>query len=153
MTIKLENLRTQIETLQAERLAIESQPRSRNEVVAYAKNYVADLVKVARSEAHLFLARVSAGGSSYTQNTDIPAVLSSGANADALLAFLLADIDLIPVGLEPAEKAKRLAAIEASLYALEVIEEVCIDEIELTTGQFVPRRPDARAEIVLAPVA
>ena len=151
--IKLENLRTQIETLQAEKLAIESQPRSRTEVAAYAKNYVADLVKAARSEAHLFLARVSVGGSHYAQNTDIPAVLSSGANADALLAFLLADIDLVPLGLEPAEKAKRLAAIEASLYALEVIEEACIDEIELATGQFVPRRPDARPEIVLAVTA
>lgn len=150
MNPTLNNLRNQIETLQAERLTIESQPRSRSEVVDYARKYIANLVKEARSEAHAFLVRVSAGGSSYAQHTDMPAVLSSGANADAVLSFLLADFDLVPVGLEPAEKARRLAAIEDRLYALETLEESEIDKIEFATGQYVPRRPDARPEIVLA---
>ena len=147
---KVELLRSKIVTLQAERLAIESQPRSRSEVVAFAKNYVADLVEKARREAHLFLVRVAAGGGVHTYGTDLPAVLAPAANADAMLAFLLADIGLVAVGLEPAQKAKRLAEIEQILYALEVQEEFEIDAIELETGDYVLRRPDARPEIVLA---
>lgn len=149
MNNALKSLRKQIAVLQAEQVNIELQPRSRAEVVEAVNKYVEGLVTNARREATLALDRLAAGGIMYSNLTDLPGILSPAVNAKAIIAFLLAGIETIPVGLDKAARIERLAEIESSLYALEVQEEAAIDAIELETGQIVPRRFDARPEIVL----
>ena len=151
-TITLDNLRAQIAALQAEKLMLEEQPRSRAEVAALVKTYVADLVTTANREADLFLIRVSAGGGAYAYATDLPAIIAPAIDPEATTAFLLARLDHIPAGLDKPQRLQRLVDIESSLYQIEVAEEAQIDEVELLTGQYVPRRPDARPEIVLAAI-
>jgi hypothetical protein len=159
---KIEALRGQIRTLQAERTELQQQRWSRGEVAGKVRQMVQqwDADAASKNALHLrWMARGDHGFKLLTANTvdtgseGIYATLGPAAvhllGADLVTARLLAGIQHVPEGLDTAERLARIAAIGAELDRLEGDEEraVCAAEAD---GVDVLRRADARPEIVLA---
>jgi hypothetical protein len=158
---RIEALRGQIQKLQAERQALEQQPRSRNEVArkvrAMVQEWQSEGARLNRLHL-LWLAGGDHGGqllSAETVDTGSagiyaalgPAMVAM-VGAEQVTARLLAGIEHVPKGLDTAERQARIAAIGDELDKLEADEEGLISAAE-AEGAEVLRRPDARPEIVL----
>jgi hypothetical protein len=158
---KIEALREQIRTLQAERTALEQQRLSRAEVASKVRGMVQQWQVDGASHNAQHLRRMAAGdhGSglliadtvetvcegSYTK---LGPALVSMLGAEQVSAQLLAGIEHVPEGLDTAERLARIAAIGKELDKLEAEEERLISAAE-NEGVEVLRRADARPEIVL----
>lgn len=147
-------LRASIADLQAERIAIAAQPRSRAEVRSEMQAHAERLVDGGRATLATAAQRVAAGG-----GVDILRAAASGPSIDlgVLLAPLIADtltqaiedaLEHVPVGLAPAARAARMVEIGEELDRLESAEESIIEAAE-AEGVYLARRPGARPSIVL----
>ena len=172
MNTKEQSPSARVATLRAQRtrLCIEynqlsEQNRSRREVMDYVAQQVADMEqrgRTARLRDLDLIARgarpnlLRVGGSAHTPahalvakvSADLGPLLVSLLGPASIEAALLRDIESIPEGLAPAEKAARLAEIEAELDRLEREEEALI-EASAESGEPIPRRADANPAIVL----
>ena len=163
---KLNELRRQISDRQAERLAIQRQRCSREQVKAILDSWLANAEEQGRAALQLAVDRAMDGQAFaplYAQGNaavfqspgaapfslDMGPLLISVLGKAAIKKTLSALVDELPDGLEPVAKAKRLAAIEAELLRLEIEEEEFIVELE-QAGETILRRADARPEIILA---
>lgn len=162
----INQLREQIAGLKAERLAILRQGRSRDEVrscidawLSAAEQQGHDALQIACDRAlagqafnpchiHGNAAVFEAPGAAPV-SLDMGPLLLAFLGKSALKKALSGIVDVLPEGLSPQEKAKRLKTIEAELYSLEVAEEAAIVDAE-SAGESILRRPDARPEIILA---
>lgn len=155
----LDTLRKRIAALQEERAELDQQKRSRAEVAAQLESLVASwgytgtgmLTREAQRAATgaasepLTLRTVAPVAAGVAQiNLNVGPLLVAILGTEAVKAALLASVCTIPEGMSSAARAARLAEISSELDKLETEEErICVE-----TGA--ERRPDARAEIVLA---
>jgi uncharacterized small protein (DUF1192 family) len=146
---KIDELREKIRTLQGERKGLEAQPRSRSEVRDRVEALVQQWQREVRGEHSRNLRLIAAGQfHSLIPSDRIGHALVLLLGAERVTAALLADIDAVPEGLEVAEREQRIAAIDADLDQMEAEEEaliVCAED----AGERLPRRADARPEVVL----
>jgi outer membrane murein-binding lipoprotein Lpp len=156
---KIEALRGQISTLQAERDALQNQTWSRSEVAYKVRRMVDEWQDKSAEQNRLYLLWMAHGDHGHklltadTVGTEHAAMLGPAMvtmlGAEQVAARLLAGIDSVLEGLDTAERLSRIAAIAADLDRLETEEEALVCAAE-TQGAEVLRRPDARPEIVLA---
>ena len=154
-------LRSKISALGAERTPLESQVRSRAEVVALVKQRVANWQEAAVREAARNVSLLAYGDyptllraetrdpSSEPGYADLGPLMVAMMGAEQVCAFLLADINGVPAGLDRSDRVARIEAIGDELDHLEAEEERLIEESEIE-GQPIARRSNARPEIVLA---
>lgn len=161
-TEHVETLRKKITALQLERETLNSQKRSREEVVAQLDtqlsewksagigNFTRELQKSASGQATDFLAVRGAANVQAAPGT-APFTLNLGPLLVALVgekvvrAAILSDLDQLPEGLTAGASKTRTRAISSELDQLEAQEEALIDASNGAIG----RRPDARPEIIL----
>lgn len=159
---QIESLRRQIAALQAERLDLSSQTRSRTEVAALVDRMVSnwattglqgvarDLMRVANGEAAEPLtlrgaAPVAAAPGVAQFNLNLGPLLCTLMGAEAVKAALQGALATLPEGTDRAARLERLEAIAAELDRLETEEEAMVE----AAGGAIERRPDARPEIIL----
>lgn len=155
-------LRERITALKIERDTLQAQARSRDEVVAYVdervaewtasgeKRAAADLLNLAFGNRHALLkATGSANAEVGSAAIDLGPLMVALVGAKVVRAYLLRGIDSVPVGVGREVKRDRLAAIEQELNRVEREEEAAVEQAE-RDGAPIQRRPDARPEIVLA---
>ena len=162
-------LREQIATLQAEQRTLQGQPLWRGDVELQIRGLVHHLHALGSEALSRELERSAAGAFPtpfHVQgnlpigqvngvapfSVDLGPLLVALLGEEAVLATLLKNKAIIPVGLKPAERTARLAAIAAELDRLEVEEEALIESSEMF-GEQITRRRDARPEIILAVTA
>lgn len=163
---ELNQLRTRIATLQAERDAINGLRRSREQVNGALDAWLSTAEVQGKAALQLAVDRAQAGQSfapCHVQGNaavfELPGAAPFSLDLGPLLIALMGKaviqkrlailIDALPDGMAPQEKAKRLAEIERELDEIEADEEALIVEIE-QAGESVLRRADARPEIILA---
>lgn len=163
---ELNELRDQIHDLKAERLAILHRQCSREQVKAMLDSWLATSEERGRMALQLAVDRAMAGQAfapfyahgnaavihspgAASFSLDLGPLLISVLGKATVKKSLLALVEQLPDGLEPAAKAKRLEAIDAELLRLETEEEALIVQLE-QAGESILRRPDARPEIILA---
>lgn len=151
--VDLAALRTSIATLQAERQGLQASTRDQNDAraenAAFAAAALASFTQ--RMEyavtigdlANVFTLRARPDGW-----VDLGPLLATIVGPDALAAALNRHIDVLPSGSIRADRAARLAEIEAELDELEDAEEIEVCWFE-AHGVQVDRRAGARPEIVL----
>jgi hypothetical protein len=159
-TRPLQALRERISALQAEREAILRQRRSRAEVAAAADGYLAQLdvkgkealarglqsLAIGSASSPLILSGVA--GADGVVRVDVGPLMVALLGVDRVRQAYFADLDTVPAGLSRADRNARIAEIATTLDELETEEECIVEESELG-DQPIPRRPDARPEIVL----
>jgi hypothetical protein len=162
---KLEAVRVRIAALKSEAHEIERQPRSRAEVREKVHAQIDAWREQGRLEARRALSEIAYGITGIARlnarvhdeyvgirtplgQADLGPALVGLLGAEVVGAFLLADLETIPEGLDRGERAARLAEIAAELDKLERDEEAIVCALE-AEGEAVMRRADARPEIVL----
>lgn len=134
MKTQIDTIRAQIATAKAERAALQSQPRSRQDARAAVTECIEGLAAEARARAERALRRVAAGESPRTAvlavfgRTD-PAINDTSVDAVGLVALLgveavagtlLASLDaVVPEGMSDDARAQRSAALDAEIEQLE----------------------------------
>ncbi len=154
MTTTLEALRSEISALQSERDEHLGAGPCRSEVKASLHGFAEMVASIARHRLanHVaaddvrgaFLLRPGPDGS-----VDIAPLLAALLGPDVFVARLSEFLHLVPVGIDAAEKRRRITEIDADLDRVETLEEREVMRLE-ADGQPVIRRSDARPEIVLA---
>lgn len=154
-------LRVRIASLNHEQRTLQEQTRSRSEVASHVEQTVAGwdhaaqqtmrrtLHNLAHGHAHLLRAEVVDGHRGAPGEADLGPMMVALLGAQKVASVLLSELHTVPEGLPKAPRLARLEAIAAELLKLETEEERLISEGE-DAGTFVPRRRDARPEIVLA---
>jgi hypothetical protein len=160
--MNIESLRVTIASLKCEQKTLTNQVRSRSEVVAHVEHCAAKWEREAQASVHrtlnvlayghstaLMRAEVIDGTTQAPSEAEIGPLLTGLLGAARVVEFLLAGIDTVPEGLDTSDRLARLSVVNAELDRIEVEEERLIEASEYTST-LVPRRPDARPEIVLA---
>lgn len=151
--VDLAAFRASIATLQAERQGLQASTRDQND--ARAENAAFAAAALASFTQRMEYA-VAAGDLSNVfalwprpdGKVDLGPLLATIVGPDALAAALNRHIDALPSDSTRADRAARLAEIEAELDDLEDAEEVAVCRLE-AQGLQVDRRASARPEIVL----
>jgi hypothetical protein len=160
---KIDNLRQQISALQAERVELSSQTRSRDEVAAIVDTMIAgwsaaglqaigrDLMRAANGEPVEALtlrsaAPVAAAPGVAQISLNLGPMLVAMLGAGAVKAAFAGVLCTLPEGTDRAKRLDRLGGIALELDALETEEELLI----VAAAGAIDRRPDARPEIILA---
>lgn len=162
---KVTTLRTSIAHLHAERNTLLRQKNSRAEVIDRFDRLFDAAEARAHAVARLDAGRLMAGtsgdaallalqghhGQAYDSGTlqDVLAVVCAALGRRALRAIYAPALEALPAGLDKSKKPARLAKIAAELDKLEADEERMICEAAMS-GIHIPRRIDARPEIVLS---
>lgn len=161
-TEQVEALRKKITALQLERETLNSQKRSRDEVVtqldaqlsewkaAGIRNFTRDLQKSASGQPTDFLAVrgtafVQAAPGTAPFNLNLGPLLVALLGENVVRAAILRDLKQLPEGLSAGASKARIRAISSELDQLEAQEEALID----ASNGALERRPDARPEIIL----
>jgi hypothetical protein len=155
--------REQIKALQAERDSLLGDPspsgtgygrrRNRDEVKAELERMAERLFRKGAEQARRTLIDIAFDRRTdllSEDSTDMAASLAYLFGPGALVSPLLLQLDAVPDGPNAADRKARLEAIEQELDELELAEERLIEMAE-EEGEPIARRPDIRAEIVLAP--
>lgn len=155
---KIQSIRRQINDHRATRRSLEQQARSREEVARAVGQRVAGWRTGYTARNRQALSLMAAGqhppliARQVLHPNDLEAVfgefLVAVLGAEAVERALLSEIDAVPLGVPKAERAARIAELDAALDALEIEEETLIERAE-DAGEVVYRRADARPEIVL----
>jgi hypothetical protein len=160
---KIDNLRQQISALQAERVELSSQTRSRDEVATMVGTMISnwqaaglqsigrDLMRAASGEPVEALtlrsaAPVAAAPGVAQISLNLGPMLVAMLGADAVKAAFAGVLGTLPQGIDRAKRLERLECIGVELDALEQEVELLI----VAAAGTVDRRPDARPEIILA---
>lgn len=161
---QIEAARRHIGMCRGDRATILAQQRSRQQVTEHVREAVSDVVDTAAADNMLTLKRLAAGQTASLLTVNVSAMTPHGPvyvavdllpvmvrllGAAAVRKALLAGIDDLPEGLTPAERTKRLAALDDELDTLQTQEENLIRGAA-RDGHDIPRRPDAEARFVLA---
>lgn len=151
---QVEALRAEIRAAQDELSTVEGQPRSRAEVRAAVEDYAQQMHAEFRRRASTAQHRIAAGhrvAEAFGKPDDFASLLLAGCvGPEALAGAILAGIeDTVEVGLSQAERRQRAAELRATLDRIEAEEERLIEQSE-DEGLPIPRRPNARPEIILA---
>lgn len=149
---KIEGLREEIRSRQAERAALLEQPQSRAQVASKVAALVAEWGAAARKQNGLHL-RLMASGQHPPLVPQEPGVTLAQTlvlllGEEKIKEALLLGIEDVPDGVPADERALRVSSIEARLDELELAEETLIEQAE-EAGEHPVRRGDARPEIVL----
>ncbi len=162
---QVEVLRKKITALQLEREALNSQKRSREEVVAQLDvqlaawkaagigSFTRELLKSASGQPTNFLAvrgtaNVQPAPGTAPFNLNLGPLLVALIGEKVVRTAILSDLECLPEGLSEGASKTRIRAISSELDQLEAQEEALID----ASNGALERRPDARPEIILAMV-
>lgn len=148
----LEDIRSQIEDLKAERDTIERMPVDEATAHRRAEMWVSSAVTNAMKSAHSPLRFVADPSRWRLPSFDVLAETMIAYRGDALASAMKQEISEIyqsEKGLTDAERADRLADLDHSLLSAELSEEALIREAE-ASGIAVSRRADADPRAVLA---
>lgn len=158
----IETLRKRIAALQAERAELESQTRSRAEVVTTLEGLIAQWSAMGAATIARELERLALGqpAEPLTMRKAVPVGAAPGVapvsvnfgplmvallGADAVKSALMGFVQAIPEGVPTAQRLARLAEIGEELDRLESEEESMV----VASGGTIERRANARPEIIL----
>lgn len=156
----IENIRSNIQTLAAEKLKLQFEVNGREKLREYlttcvrhwvdagAHKHVSDMRLYACGAPVEFLT-VTAMTHQGPVKVDVGPMFAHLLGEEHLLSALQAGIEAIPEGLTATERTERIASIDTDLHTLQVSEERLIRESE-SNGRDIARRVDADPAYVLA---
>ncbi len=155
---KVDRIRTKIAASKAYRAELVAMPHSRDEIKAQIRAQLERMAAGSTDRARIAVRRIGAGVGDVRElfaavvpangAANIGAVLAGVFGLEVLAGALDGHVEALPEGIPAAERAARLAEIDATLFEFELDEERLIVEAE-ARGEHIERRADANPAAVL----